>query len=71
MMAQVPYTTILMSSFEFTHRMIEDKTLEFNRYDDYSFTYKFLQRLGALTFSVTLASAICYPLDTLKRMYQL
>ena len=60
-----------MSSFEFTNRLVEDKTLQFNRYDDYNFGYKFLQRFGASTLSVTLATAICYPLDTLKRMYQL
>ena len=71
LIAQVPYTTILMSSFEFTNRLVEDKTLQFNRYDDYNFGYKFLQRFGASTLSVTLATAICYPLDTLKRMYQL
>ena len=51
--------------------MINEETLSFNRYDDYTFFYKFLQRFGASTLSVTLASALCYPLDTMKRMYQL
>lgn len=60
-----------MSSFEFCNRVITNDLLDFNRYDDYSFVYKFLQRFGAATISVTLANAICYPLDTLKRMYQL
>ena len=51
--------------------MINEETLSFNRYDDYTFFYKFLQRFGASTLSVTLATALCYPLDTMKRMYQL
>ena len=69
--SQVPYTAILLTSFELSNRMIEDDSLRFNRYDDYLFIYKFLQRFGASTIAVTLATAICYPLDTLKRMYQL
>lgn len=69
--AQVPYTVVLMSSFELSNRLIEDKSVKFNRYDDYLFIYKFLQRFGASTIAVTLATALCYPLDTLKRMYQL
>ena len=48
-----------------------DDSQKFNKYDDYTFLYKFLQRFGAATFSITLANAICYPLDTLKRRYQL
>lgn len=51
--------------------MIEDKDVSFNRYDDYTFGYKFLQRFGASTLAVTAATALCYPLDTLKRVYQL
>ena len=69
MAAQVPYTVILMSSFEFFNQMITEDLLDFNRYDDYTFVYKFLQRFGASTISVTLATALCYPLDTLKRRY--
>lgn len=69
MAAQVPHTVILMSSFEFFNRAITNDLIDFNRYDDYSFAYKFLQRFGAATISVTLATSICYPLDTLKRMY--
>lgn len=60
-----------MSSFEVCNRLITNEMLDFNRYDDYSFVYKFMQRFGAATISVTLATAVCYPLDTLKRMYQL
>ena len=69
--AQVPYTVILMSSFEAFNKIINEDTLSFNRYDDYTFVYKFLQRFGASTLSVTLATGLCYPLDTMKRMYQL
>jgi len=69
MAAQVPYTVIMMSSFEFFNKVIENEAVGFSRYDDYTFFYKFLQRFGASTISVTLATAICYPLDTLKRMY--
>ena len=59
-----------MGSFELSNKLIEeDGNVKFNRYDDYLFIYKFLQRFGASTIAVTLATAICYPLDTLKRMY--
>ena len=68
---QIPYTCILMTSFETFHQIIENEQVEFSRYDDYTFIYKFMQRFGASTISVTLATAFCYPLDTLKRMYQL
>lgn len=71
MAAQVPYTVILLSSFELSNRIITNDLIDFDRYDDYSFVYKFLSRFGAATISVTLATAICYPLDTMKRMYQL
>jgi len=69
LMAQLPYTTILLSTYELCNRAIEDEGLKFNRYDDYTFGYKFLQRFGASTLAVTLATSLCYPLDTLKRMY--
>ena len=65
----MPYTSTLLTSFEFFDRMIRDDDVKFNRYDDYTFFYKFLQRFGASTLSVTLATALCYPLDTVKRMY--
>ena len=63
----------MLSTFELSHRMIEydDAGIKFNRYDDYTFFYKFLQRFGASTLAVTAATAVCHPLDTLKRMYQL
>ena len=67
--AQVPYTVILLGSFELANKLLTDDAVRFNRYDDYTFGYKFLQRFGASTISVTLATAICYPLDTLKRMH--
>ena len=69
--AQIPYTVTLLTTYELCHRSIEEEGLKFNRYDDYTFLYKFLQRFGASTLAVTLATALTYPLDTLKRMYQL
>ena len=62
---------ILITTYEFSHRAILDEQIKFNRYDDYTFFYKFLQRFGASTLAVTLATGLCYPLDTLKRMHQL
>jgi len=67
--AQVPYTVILLTTYEMCHRVIEDKDVSFNRYDDYTFGYKFLQRFGASTLAVTAATGLCYPFDTLKRVY--
>ena len=61
---------ILLSSYEFFCRLINEDQA-FNRYDDYTFLYKFLQRFGASTLAVTLATAVCHPLDTMKRVYQL
>ena len=70
MAAQVPYTATLLTSFEFFNRMIVDEdAVNFHRYDDYNFLYKFLLRFGASTLSVALATSLWYPLDTLKRMY--
>lgn len=40
------------------------------RYDDNTFAYKFLTRFGAVTVASTLAFAVCYPLDTIKRRMQ-
>jgi hypothetical protein len=42
----------------------------FHRYDDMGFAMKYLSRFGCLTISTTLAYALCYPLDTLKRRMQ-
>ena len=66
---QIPHSVILFTSFEFFNSQLIDDSQKFNKYDDYTFVYKFLQRFGAATFSITLANAICYPLDTLKRRY--
>jgi hypothetical protein len=57
----------MMNSFEVFNKLLEKEKEEFYRYDEISFPYKFLMRFGASTLSVTLATAIVYPLDTLKR----
>jgi len=68
--AQVPYSVILLGSFEVFDSIFTDYEL-FNRYDDYSFWYKFLSRFGASTLSVVIAQALCYPFDTVKRRLQI
>jgi hypothetical protein len=60
----------MMNSFEIFNKLLEKEKEEFYRYDEISFPYKFLMRFGASTLSVTLATAIVYPLDTLKRRCQ-
>lgn len=52
-------------------KLIDQKEKTFNKHDDFLFIYKFLNRFGASTLSVLLASALCYPLDTIKRRMQL
>ena len=69
--AQIPHSIILFSSFEYFNWALTDEDSTFTKYDDYTFAYKFLQRFGASTISITLATAVCYPFDTLKRRYQL
>ena len=69
--SQIPHSIILFSSFEYLNWQLTDEGTSFSKYDDYTFAYKFLQRFGASTISITLANAICYPLDTMKRRYQL
>ena len=64
---QLPYTVVMMNSFELFNSILERDKEEFHRYDEVSFPYKFLMRFGASTLSVTLATALIYPLDTLKR----
>ena len=57
---------LLFFSFEQLHQIFEDDTT-FNRFDDYSFSYKFLARFGAASGSLVFAQSLCYPLDLLKR----
>jgi len=69
LITQVPYQTLLLSSFSIVESMTTSKET-YHRYDDYSFAYKFLTRFGSLTLSSTLAYSFCYPLDTVKRRMQ-
>lgn len=71
LIAQVPYTVTLMASFEFCSTLLESETTRFSKRDDYTLIYKYSTRFGASTFSLLLAQALCYPLDTIKRRMQL
>ena len=65
---QIPYTVSLLTSFEFVSTYVtNDKQSSFNKHDEVSFLYKFLTRFGASSFSATIAAAITYPLDTIKK----
>lgn len=69
--AQVPHSALLLTSFALFDAKLSNQQNRFDRFDDQRFAYKFLQRFGASTLSVTLATALCYPLDTMKRYKQL
>ncbi|TNV77496.1 hypothetical protein FGO68_gene2474 [Halteria grandinella] len=70
LIAQVPYTVVLMTSFELFNTFLDSPSATFNKRDDHFFLYKYLTRFGASTFSLLLAQALCYPLDTVKRRMQ-
>jgi len=60
----------LLTSFELATTYLTDKETSFNKYDEVSFPYKFLTRFGASSVSATIAAAITYPLDTIKKRMQ-
>jgi hypothetical protein len=64
---------LLFSSFNAIETYLgdENRDVYFNCVDNYTLTYKFLKRFGASTLSIVIASAICHPLDTLKRRVQM
>jgi len=66
LMSQVPFTAMMLTSFSMTNSMLE-KQEKFHKYDDLTFIYKFMTRFGAMTIATTLASTVCYPIDTIKR----
>ncbi len=71
LLAQVPYTVIMMGSFEAFNKLLDSSNTKFNKRDDIWFIYKLLIRFGASSLSLLIAQGICYPLDTIKRRMQL
>lgn len=73
LLAQVPYTTVLLCTFEYLDSKVfsQDQYEKFDKYDDHPFVFKFLYRFGAATLSLVLAQSLFYPLDTVKRCLQL
>ena len=67
----MPYTIVLMGSFEAFTSFFDTDHTRFNKRDDNWFLHKFLVRFGSSTLSMILAQALCYPLDTVKRRMQL
>jgi hypothetical protein len=59
-----------MASFELFTALLDSPSATFNKRDDHFFLYKYITRFGASTFSLLIASALCYPLDTVKRRMQ-
>ena len=66
LLSQVPHQAIMLTSFSMTSSML-DTSDRFHRFDDRQVMYKLVTRFGALVLSTTLASAVCYPFDTIKR----
>lgn len=60
----------MLTSFAITNQMVESKET-FHRFDDLNILYKLCSRFGALIISTSLAAAVCYPLDTVKRRIQI
>lgn len=56
-LTQVPYTVILLGTFEYLDSTIfsDNMQMRFNKFDDYSFAVKFLQRFGSSTLSLLIA----------------
>ena len=73
LIAQVPYTVVLLGTFEFMEKtaLQQNQQLKFNKNDDYPFAIKFIQRFGASTLSLVFAQSLLYPFDTIKRNLQL
>ena len=73
LLAQVPYTVVLLTSFDFADNFINSEfgDFAFHKFDDHYFMEKFFVRFGAATLSALLAQSLCYPLDTAKRCLQM
>eukprot|EP00347_Sterkiella_histriomuscorum_P019218 403342489 len=72
LVGQVPYTIILMSTFEALEKFNQSEATKFNsKKDNTAFIYKLFNRFGASTLSLILAQTLCYPFDTVKRRMQL
>lgn len=71
LIGQVPYTVVLMSTFELLERVNDSANAKFNRRDGLPFLYKLAIRFGPSTFALLFAQALCYPFDTVKRRMQL
>jgi hypothetical protein len=67
--SQVPYTVIMLGTFEYleSNTLKQNQDLRFNKNDEYPFAIKFVQRFGAATASLLIASSLLYPFDTIKR----
>ena len=59
----------MLSSFSLTDSVLSSEE-NFHRLDDYLLPFKLAARFGSLTLSSSVACALCYPLDTLKRRLQ-
>lgn len=69
--AQVPYTVVLLGSFEAFSSLTDSANTHFTKRDGRSFFEKYLTRFGAGIASLILAQTLVYPLDTVKRRMQL
>ena len=56
----------MLTSFAMTNQIMESRET-FHRFDDLNVFYKLSARFGALIISTSIAAAVCYPLDTIKR----
>lgn len=68
MFAQVPHHIIMLTTFGILNQSMQAEGKEvFHTYDEVNVFYKLLLRFGAVTAASVMATAICYPFDTVKR----
>ena len=70
--AQVPHHMIMLTTFGILNQSMKAEGQEvFHTYDEVNVFYKLGVRFGAVTCASVLATAICYPFDTVKRRIQM
>lgn len=71
LLGQVPYTAVLLTTFELLEQTTNSLDTKFSRRDGVPVYYKMAVRFGSSTLALLLAQTLCYPFDTVKRRMQL
>ena len=56
----------MLTSFAVINQIVETQET-FHRFDDLNVAYKLMSRFGALVISTSVAGALVYPFETVKR----